>query len=109
MISHADRAWHHSFKWPDSVGYATAFESAFRHLLAAQPVGAAVEYLNQRYAELATALTEELREIDAGREEDLDLMINLWTAHNDARSYIVLGDPAVRLNVSQPEQPTDAG
>jgi hypothetical protein len=55
-----------------------------------------LEYVNQRYAELATDLTalrEEMRR--RGMNEPADLA-DLWTAHNDARSFVLLGDPAVR-------------
>jgi len=44
-------------------------------------------------------LRRRLQETILGQDEAL---AGLWTAHNDARSYVVLGDPAVRLSVKSP-------
>ena len=57
------------------------------------PVGAAMEYFNQHYAELFTDLTEEREEARWAAEPDVLSLSELWTAAHDARSYVVLGDP----------------
>lgn len=97
VISHVDRAWSYSFEWPQAGRQTAVYESALTTLLEGKPVGLAMEYFNTRYAELATSLTEELEEIEFGKIPNHHELTAIWTAHNDARSYVVLGDPAVRL------------
>ena len=97
VVGHVDRAWTFSFDWPEAGEQLQVFESALGRLLAGYPVGAAMEYFNQRYAELFTDLAEEQEEIRWGAKPDFLEISSLWTAANDARSYVVLGDPAVRL------------
>jgi len=61
-------------------------------------VGHAMEYFDEKYSALATELHGVLDGIrllgDVPNEKSLS---RLWTESNDARSYVILGDPAVRL------------
>jgi hypothetical protein len=100
VLGHVDRAWSFSFDWPESGAQLQVFESALGRLLQGYPVGAATEYFNQRYAELFTDLAEESEEVRWGSRPDFLNLSELWTAAHDARSYAVLGDPAVRLAAS---------
>lgn len=77
-------------------------ESVLRRLLDGYPVGSAMEYINERYAELATQLSSELEDIRFGNPTDPSSLADLWTANSDTRSLVVVGDPAVRVTGSQP-------
>src|SRR6185436_11092864 len=96
VIGHLERAWAYSFLWRDAA-QVDAFESTLKLLLDGWPVGATMEYFNQRYAELATLLATALGRAFSGEPVDAREVARLWTAHNDARGYVVVGDPAVRL------------
>ncbi|MCI5143267.1 MAG: hypothetical protein D3909_16385 [Candidatus Electrothrix sp. ATG1] len=76
------------------------FESLLVHLIAGYPVGVAIDRINERYAELVTELSVEFEDIKFGKMPDELELAGLWTATNDARSYMIIGDPAVRLPAS---------
>jgi hypothetical protein len=98
VIGHVDRVWACSFTGggPRAKSHTATFESSLRRLLDEQPVGHALDYFNGRYAELSTMLTDELQ--DEFKLPDADELLPLWTSNNDARGYVVLGDPAARLS-----------
>jgi hypothetical protein len=97
VIGHVERAWGFSYLGDRETEQIAVFQSAVERLLKGHPVGSAMEYFNMRYAALSTELTA------AQANEMFGMVINdyelaeMWTANNDAKGYVVIGDPAVRL------------
>ena len=101
VVGHVDRAWATSFLTDRDQPQVQAFQGLLNQLLTGNRVGYAMEVLNLRFAALAiqlTGLMTPLRNVIQPADTDVDRAAELWTGHNDARGYVVLGDPAVRLN-----------
>ncbi len=98
FVGHVDRAWSCSFLWKGLEAQITPFSSALLALMDGARLGSAMESLTSRYAEIATELTRRMDGLRryGKRIDDVDL-VGLWTATNDARAQVVLGDPAVRV------------
>jgi hypothetical protein len=97
VVGHVERGWPCSFVWKQAGPQLQVFRSALRRLLKGYPIGSALDVFNVRYAELSTYLKDMLEDARYGKELDADQLAGLWTANHDARGYIIIGDPAVRL------------
>lgn len=100
VVGHVDRAWGYSFNWPLVGAQYETFRGTVAGIAEGQPVGAALDSFNVRYAALSALLLEEIRQhkLPLPKQNDSDIA-GLWTATTDARNYVLLGDPAVRLRV----------
>lgn len=98
VVGHVDRMQTASFSWKGVELGTTHFSSVLRRLMEGYTMGAAIEPLTQRYALLASMLAEELQQVFfyGGKGAQSELAgLNLHTV--DARNFVILGDPAVRL------------
>ncbi|MCU0519275.1 MAG: hypothetical protein MUF84_01080 [Anaerolineae bacterium] len=115
VLGHVERAWGYSFISPSGQLEHQSFITAMRTLMNGGPVGLATDAsFNMRYAEMSSDLSADLEELrwDPSHLDDYELA-HRWTANNDARSYVVLGDPAARFTLVQeaaePKQREDVG
>lgn len=97
VIGHVDRAWGYSFFWNRENEQLDVFQSTLKRLMTGHPVGSAVEFFNERYAELSSDLNDAK---DTSLFADDFAISRLWAANRDARNYSIIGDPAVRLRVT---------
>lgn len=97
LVGHIDRAWSLSFSWSRTKGdQVKVFDSICRQLLDGHRLGHCMEWVNQRYAEGSTELNRLLtdRSLSSARNK---LLPRVRKATYDARNYVIIGDPAVRL------------
>ena len=78
------------------------YVKALEQLMDGYPVGAVKEVLSKRFTVLASDLLFDLASVDAGAPPNVRRLATSWTALTDASSLVILGDPAVRLQVASP-------
>jgi len=97
LVGHVERVWRCSFLWRSAGSQPQPYIEMLERLLDGAPLGWALEPINQRYADLAAALSYLLANHYLGLSVDAKALADLWTETHDARNYVVIGDPAVRL------------
>jgi hypothetical protein len=104
-LAHVDRAWAYSFQNSRSAPQVQGMRDVMVRILQGQRLGQATDGFNMRWAVLSAELQESqnLREAFADQMVTNAQLANRWVARNDARNYIILGDPAVRLRTDAME------
>jgi hypothetical protein len=97
VVGHVDRAWTTSFEGSSRGEGVDIFRNALRRLLSGHTVGWAMEYFNQANAAMSAELSDLWEAQHCLEDVDPEWFSYLWMAHNDARSFVVFGDPAVKL------------
>ncbi len=97
VIGHVDRARGTSFVWPGAGAQPQTFAATVGRLLDGHPVGSATRFLGDRYADLSVRLHQAAARYHEDDPPSVKALARIWTAYIDARSYVILGDPAVRL------------
>jgi hypothetical protein len=102
VVGHIDRAWSCSFFETDKfVAQIGTFRDTIERLLKGHRLGYALEFFNQYHSSVGTELGDILSRVyRLGYNPPETTLSYLWTTNNDARNYVVLGDPAVRLTAA---------
>jgi len=96
VIGHVDIAWGFSFRSSTIAGpQILPFENVIGGILSGERLGHALRSMNNRAMRLGADLTEMLMPGAAGAPND-GLLVSNWIERNDARAYLLLGDPAAK-------------
>lgn len=101
VVGHVERAWAWSFLWPTAGDQLEVFRSPLRAIIDGKRLGSALETMGQRYGALSSSLLDLRRRAAYDVAVDDRTVARLWTAQADARNYVILGDPAVRLEAAK--------
>lgn len=97
VLAHIDRAWSYGFQTATGKGQYQGFRSVMDRILNGERIGQATDSLNRRESVLASELLDLTRRKEDNEPIPNSVISNRWVARNDARNYLVLGDPAVKL------------
>jgi hypothetical protein len=98
VLAHVDRAWAYSFHSGDK-GQTQGFRDVVGRMMRGERIGQATDQFNMRWAALSADLSDVLDKIRLGLDIDPKRLANQWIARDDARNYVLFGDPAARLRV----------
>jgi len=99
VLAHIERAWAYAFQSTKGGSQIQGFRDVIGRLLRGERIGQATDTFNIRWSVLSTALAEVQLEKQNGAEVPLKTLGRLWVARDDARNFMIFGDPAVRLRV----------
>lgn len=102
VIGHVDQAYGLSFLWGDRIRNTMSFRSMLWALAEGSAVGLALSHMTRRFTEI-TGLAQTLED---GNHEMMDRLV---LAASDARNYVLIGDPVVRLPAVPLKQPVYRG
>jgi hypothetical protein len=92
VVGHVERAWAYSIQPPRIGPSLLPFRNFLSRIMKGEPVAHAMRDFGARFASASMRLLEPHSEAE---------LATLWLERNDARNYIVLGDSAARIRVSQ--------
>ncbi|MEZ5354331.1 MAG: hypothetical protein R2762_16965 [Bryobacteraceae bacterium] len=99
VLGHVDKAFGYSYSTkgqPQNQG----FRDVLIKLMNGYRLGNATDQFNFRWAALSTELLKGIDSLKTGDGRFTQSQVaNLWVARDDARNYMLHGDPAVRLRV----------
>jgi hypothetical protein len=98
VVAHVDRAWSYSFR-SGKMSQTQGFRDVIGRMMRGERLGQATDQFNIRWAALSTELSEMLDQMRLGLQVDPKRLASQWVARDDARNYVLFGDPAVRLRV----------
>jgi hypothetical protein len=100
VIAHIDRAWSYSFQVGRGTPQVQEFRDVMVRAMKGERIGQCTDQFNLRWAVLSAELADAQRQHDAlPGQVSAAALGNKWVARDDARNYLTLGDPAVRLRV----------
>ena len=101
VIGHIDRAWAYSFQSSSGQAMVQSLRDPLVRLVQGRRVADALDVFDQRWTVLSAGLLTLMQNRDAlPGSVPAAVLANRWVARDDARNYIVLGDPAAKLKVS---------
>jgi hypothetical protein len=100
VIAHIDRAWSYSFQVGRGAPQIQEFRDVLTRVMRGERLGQCTDQFNLRWTVLSAELADaqRQRQVLPGQVTDA-VLANRWVARDDARNYLILGDPAVRLRV----------
>jgi hypothetical protein len=98
VLGHIDRAWAYSFQGGRSAPQIQEFRDVMIRVMKGERLGQCTDQFNMRWAVLSAELSDTQRQQPPVSE---GILANRWVARDDARNYVILGDPAVQLRVRE--------
>jgi hypothetical protein len=105
FIGHVEMAWGYSFMAPqpmappNGITPLEAFQRALRRILYGDPIAYALRDQYDRGLQLSSSLLETIAFKQRNQPVSAAALAQMWTERNDARAYLLVGDPAARLRV----------
>jgi hypothetical protein len=100
VLAHVERAWAWSFR-SGGLPQIQGFRDVLGRIMLGKRLGDATDQFNMRWAALSTELAEDLDQMRLGKKIDDRKLASQWVARDDARNYVLLGDPAVQLRAKE--------